>query len=79
LQSFTFTPYAFYDVGRVWNEESDAVDASAASTGFGVRLAHNEGLSAGVGVAFPLMKSIDNPIRGNGRTPRLLFQLGLNF
>ena len=78
-KSFTFTPYAFYDYGHIWNEDRDAQDALAASTGFGVGLEHAEGLSASLGVAFPLNKSIENPLHGNGKNPRLLFKLGLNF
>ena len=71
------TPYSFYDIARVWNKDSDGINQSASSAGFGARIAHEAGITTNLGLAFPLAKAIDNPIYGNSKNPRLIFALGL--
>ena len=70
-----FTPYTFYDIGKVLNEDSDGVNQSAASTGLGIDLNHSSGFSGEIGIAWPLTRSISNPIYGNANDPRFIFQL----
>lgn len=78
-QEVSVSPYAFYDIGKVWNEDSGGVDESAATAGLGLRFRHSYGLSANVGLAWPLTQDIENPIYGGSRSPRLLLQLGHQF
>jgi hemolysin activation/secretion protein len=67
-------PFAFYDIGRVWNN-SGGMTAYGHSVGGGVRLAHSSGVNATLGVAVPLK----NTGLGTGSNPRLLLQLGYSF
>lgn len=78
-QEILLSPYAFYDIGKVWNEDKGGVDESAASAGLGLRFKHSYGITANVGLAWPLTQDIENPIYGSSRTPRLLLQLGHQF
>ncbi len=77
--NISLTPYGFYDIGKVWNEDSDGETISASSFGSGLRLAHTTGISADVGIAWPLTKSVNNPLYGNGKNPRFMLQLGYSF
>ncbi len=73
-------PFVFYDAGKVWNEDTTgAVDESAMSAGLGVLLEHNSGAYGSLGVAFPLTRDVDNPLYGNGKSPRYAFQVGYRF
>ena len=73
-------PYGFYDIGIVWNEDRDqAARASGSSGGAGVKLLSDLGVSADFGIAFPLTRSIDNPLAGNGKNPRYTMQLSYGF
>ena len=78
-QKFSFQPYTFYDVGKVWNEDNDGVDVSAASAGVGVRLSHHSGMGGNIGLAWPLTKAISSPLYGNGKSPRVNLQLNYGF
>lgn len=75
------TPYAFYDIGKIWNQNNDQVSAlSASSAGIGMYLNHNSGLSGNLYVAKPISKSIDTPLYGgNGKSPRYMFSLSYKF
>jgi Hemolysin activation/secretion protein len=77
-RDFALTPFGYYDIGRTWDEDSDGQTRSAASAGFGLRYRHALGLKGMLGLAFPLTKPIDNPIYGNAKQPRVMFQLGLD-
>lgn len=70
-------PYGFYDIGKVWNDgNSQEVSASASSAGAGVRFVSELGISANLGLAFPLTQEVSNPLDGNnGKNPRVLIQL----
>lgn len=73
-------PYAFYDIGLLWNDDADQdARASASSAGAGIRLQSEAGISAMVGIAFPLTREIANPLDGNGANPRYLMQLSYGF
>lgn len=79
-QEISFIPYAFYDIGWVWDEEASGEDETASSAGVGVRLRHNLGFSLNAGVAWPLTRKIDNPIySSNAKHPRISFQLSYRF
>jgi len=73
--------YAFYDIGSVWNRgEHPAVpSASGSSAGMGLRLATDWGISTNAGFAFPLTHRIDDPISGNGRSPRYFVSIAYGF
>jgi hemolysin activation/secretion protein len=75
------TPFFFYDIGKVWNYNAGQPQKiSAASSGLGLRLLHDKGLSATVYAAKPLTKRVDTPLYGgNGKTPRFVFQTSYTF
>jgi hemolysin activation/secretion protein len=74
------TPYAFYDIGKVWNEDDGQGPESGASAGLGVNLYHDAGIAAGAELAFPLTRSVATPYPGNnGANPRLNLHFTYNF
>lgn len=75
----SLTPYIYYDIGKVWNKDSNAGHVSAASAGFGGRYQHQNGFSAHAGVAFPLTKDADKPLYGNKKSPRFLLRSAYSF
>ena len=78
-QKITSAPYTFYDIGKVWNEDTGSVNESGSSAGLGMRLSHSSGLAGSLGLAWPLTREISSPIYGNGKNPRLLLQLSYGF
>ncbi len=74
-----FVPYGFYDIGKVWNEDTAGVIESASSAGFGLRVSYHSGLSADAGIAWPLTKQTNKPLYGSSDDPRFLFRLGYSF
>lgn len=74
-------PYAFYDVGKVWNIDPDAKDkVSAMSAGAGLRLNINSEWDADLNFAVPLTRSADNePKYQNDVGSRVLFSLTKRF
>ena len=74
-----FIPYAFYDIGKVWNLYSSPgqpTRISGASTGAGINLQSAYGFSGNFYVAEPLTKSVATPLYGgSGKSPRYSFQL----
>lgn len=74
-------PYAFYDIGKVWNKNLGQEDSlSASSAGLGVRFEHSGGITGSLQLAVPLTKPIDTPLYGgNGENARVSFQLGYSF
>lgn len=62
IGSVSLQPYAFYDIGKVWNiDPSDRNMTSAASAGIGVRLYGRRGWDLDTTLALPLTKPVDNP------------------
>lgn len=80
-QNTQFQPYAFYDIGKVWNQNAGQERTlSASSGGVGVRFQHETGITGTLQVAVPLTKSVDAPLYGsNGSNPQLSFQVGYSF
>ncbi len=72
-------PFAFYDIGKVWNKDTGAKPISAASAGFGAHYNLNNTLNGSVQVAYPLTKSISTPIMNGDDGPRILFNLTYAF
>lgn len=81
LGYFQLSPYAFYDIGKVWNKNSGQVDsASASSVGIGTRFSHISGLSGMIQVAVPLTKDVDTPLYGaDDDAARIAAQIGYQF
>lgn len=78
-QDIQFVPYVFYDIGKVWNEDTSGVNEAAASSGTGFLVQHSSGLQGNLGIAFPLTRPVTNPMYGHGKSPRLLLQIGYAF
>jgi hemolysin activation/secretion protein len=74
-------PYAFYDIGTVWNMDiSQPGRESGSSTGIGLRGSTSFGLSANLAVAQPLTRDVATPIYGgSGHSPRFLMQISQAF
>jgi hemolysin activation/secretion protein len=66
-------PYAFYDVGKVWDDGQPS--ESGSSAGGGIRLDSIFGMSGIFTIAEPLTRRIEHPSSGNGKSPRYLFQM----
>jgi hemolysin activation/secretion protein len=79
-QNARLSPYAFYDIGKVWNQATNGETLSASSAGFGIRTAYDSGVSSNMGLAWPLTREASNPIYGeNAKDPRFFFSLGYQF
>lgn len=72
-------PYAFYDIGKVWNRDQGSQPESGASVGVGLRLKQGSNAQFDLTIAQPLTRAIDNPLRGNGNNPRILMSLQTAF
>ncbi len=76
----SLTPYGFYDIGKIWNDDVGQVPSAAGSSaGAGVRFVSSHGITANLGLAFPLTRPIDTPLYGNGKNPRYLVQVMYGF
>ena len=80
-KTLTLQPYAFYDIGKVWNIDEDAKDkVSAASVGLGTRFNFGNDWSADLNFAVPMTRSADNePKYQNDLGARVLFSLTKSF
>ncbi len=72
-------PFAFYDIGKVWNEDAGEDPISAASAGFGTYYAIDDKVSGALQAAFPLTKSVSTPIMNGDDGPRVLFSIRTRF
>jgi hemolysin activation/secretion protein len=74
-------PYAFYDIGRVWNiDPLDRNRKSAASAGAGIRLNLAKGWMVDGSFAVPLTRAADNPPKyGSEYGPRYLLSVKKHF
>lgn len=79
--SASVMPYAFYDIGVVWNDDSaQPSNISGASAGFGVRATTESGFAGNLGLAWPLTRSISAPIYGQtSNDPRIILQFSKSF
>ena len=74
-------PYAFFDIGKVWNiDEGSGGSISAASAGAGMRASLKGGWNADLNAAVPLTKTPDKePKYQNDTGFRVLFSLTKSF
>jgi hemolysin activation/secretion protein len=77
--AFRLQPYAFYDIGKVWNKDRDSEPVSGSSAGAGLRLFHEKGINGDLSIAFPLTKAVGAPNSSNDKNPRFFFSLSFNF
>lgn len=68
-------PFAYYDIGKVWNEDRGSEPVSGASAGFGTYYNFNNRVNGQLQFAFPLTKSVSTPIMNGDNSPRILFSL----
>jgi len=76
---FSPDPYVFYDMGKTWNKDRGGSNPLAASTGVGLALSTENGFTGNLSLAWPLIKSIGDPLYGAPRDPRLLFEASQKF
>ncbi len=80
MPNLDLSPYAFYDLGKVWNIDTvGGEDFSGASTGFGVRGAFASGLSFDAMLAQPLTRRVETPQYGDGKSPQFRFSVEYRF
>jgi hemolysin activation/secretion protein len=72
-------PFAFYDVGKVWNEDRGSEPQSGASAGFGTYYDLNNQVSGAMQFAYPLTREAATPIMNGKEGPRILFNLNHSF
>lgn len=77
--STNFQPFIFYDFGKVWNEDALSSDVSASSAGVGIRAQHDSGLAIELNIAQPLNRAVAAPNYGNGKNPRVHFNVSQAF
>lgn len=74
-----YEPYAFYDIGKVWNLDTGGENTSLAAAGLGVRFNYNEKTTGDLVFALPLTKKPDAPDIDKGMRPAILFTLARKF
>ncbi|PIR31887.1 MAG: hypothetical protein COV36_06290 [Alphaproteobacteria bacterium CG11_big_fil_rev_8_21_14_0_20_44_7] len=80
IENIRLVPYAFYDIGRVYNDDIAQIgQISASSAGLGIYAAHESGVAVNLGVALPLTKTTDAPQLGSEKNPRILFSVKKTF
>jgi hemolysin activation/secretion protein len=72
-------PFAFYDIGKVWNEDRGSKRISGASAGFGAYYNFNNRVNGQLHFAYPLTKSVSTPIMNGDNSPRILLSLNTSF
>lgn len=73
------TPFIFYDIGKVWNEDTGSKPVSGASAGFGTYYNFNNRISGEIQLAYPLTRPVDTPLMNGPDGPRMLFSLSAQF
>lgn len=79
IGNLVLTPFAFYDIGKVWNLDTGGEDDSGSSAGLGMIMAHHSGATATFTAAKPLTREQEAPHYGSGEDTRLLFSLSYAF
>lgn len=78
-ENLRLVPFAFYDIGKVWNEDPGEKPVSASSAGVGVYYELGGRVSGSLQAAFPLTKSVATPVMNGDDGPRILFSLKTAF
>ena len=70
-------PYIYYDFGIVWRKDPNRKhNENGASIGLGIRSNIYKYINANLGLAWPLLRKIQNPIYGRSNTdPRISFKI----
>ena len=80
IPSVRLEPYAFYDIGKVWNTDTtNTYQESAASMGAGIRMQYADRLNGEFSVAQPLTHDVESRPYGAARDPRYFFKLSTGF
>jgi len=74
-----FTPYLYYDIGKVWNRDVAQHDISVTSAGLGLYFSHDSGVNGSLGLAWPLTAKPALPLYGGENDPRINLQMKYNF
>ncbi|NQZ14083.1 MAG: ShlB/FhaC/HecB family hemolysin secretion/activation protein [Alphaproteobacteria bacterium] len=77
--TLNFIPFVYYDIGKIWNEDSGSKPISAASAGLGTYYNFNSLINGRLQFAYPLTKPASNPIMNGDNSPRILFSLNTSF
>lgn len=73
------TPFIFYDIGKVWNNDRDTDPISASSTGIGTYYNLPNNISGSLQLAYPLTKQVSTPVMNGSSGPRILFNMSTSF
>ncbi len=79
---FSFQPYGFYDIGKVWNDAVGQIpQQSASSFGTGVRFNTMWEQSGNLGLSWPIDQDIATPVYGYSsmRGPRIMLKISQQF
>jgi hemolysin activation/secretion protein len=80
IPKIDLTPFVFYDMGKVWNNDRGSKPMSGSSAGGGLHMIYNSKISLDFTAAQPLTRPQETPPGyGNGKSPRFLLQLNANF
>ncbi len=79
VYDMNISPFVFYDIGKVWDEDVGGGSLSASSAGIGVHMKHPNGISGSLGLAWPLTKKVSNPVYGGSKSPRIAVQMSYSF
>ena len=72
-------PFAFYDIGKVWNHDQGGEPQSAASAGIGSYYYVGNSVSGSLQVAYPLTRDVGTPIMNGENGPRILWSIDASF
>jgi len=79
-ETATFTPYVFYDAGKVWNKNTgQETNISASSAGMGLYVDALYGIHGNIFLAKPLTRAIETPIRAGRDDWQVRFQVQATF
>lgn len=74
-----FQPYAFYDIGKVWNKDTGSESISASSAGLGIRMQYKDNVTFDFSAALPLTKAVEAHSSSNDNDPRFFFSISTTF
>ncbi len=79
VKNLSLKPFAFYDIGKVWNKDTSTQPESAASFGIGTYYQWDDLFNGSMSLAYPLTKKVDNPVMNGETGPRFLFSIQSSF
>jgi len=75
---YHFEHFAFYDLGKLWNNDGASSAQSGASAGIGTRLKMPNNIKLNLTMALPLTRNVSTPQYGSGKSPRILFSTSVS-